>query len=38
MAYVALSNYIILCNVIKRTKKTFNPLKGETYEFIEDDF
>lgn len=25
-------------NVINRVKKPFNPLKGETYEYVDNDF
>ena len=30
--------FLIYSNVVGRVKKPFNPLKGETYEFVEDDF
>lgn len=38
MAYVTAGIYMIRSNVLYRTKKPFNPLKGETFEYQEDDF
>jgi len=37
MAYSISAFFIMMSNVIGRVKKPFNPLKGETYEYIEDD-
>lgn len=30
--------FMLLGNVYQRVKKPFNPLKGETYEIVSDDF
>jgi hypothetical protein len=37
MTYGICAFFMMMSNVIGRVKKPFNPLKGETFEYIEDD-
>ena len=37
LAYVFAHSYMMFTNTVKRVNKTFNPLLGETYEYINKD-
>lgn len=37
LAYVFANSFMVLSNTVKRVNKTFNPLLGETYEYIDKD-
>ena len=37
LAYVFSHSYMMFSNTVKRVNKTFNPLLGETYEYVDKD-
>lgn len=38
LGYLTLGFGLIMANIYRRDKKFFNPLKGETYEYIDGNF